>query len=192
MAWNTDATRMPYRMHSEYLRHMFLSNDLAEGRYVADGRPVALADIRVPIFAVGTESDHVAPWRSVFKIQLLTDADVTFVLTTGGHNIGILGLPERRTTLPARSFRIAERPEHGEPSRSGHLDGFGGAARRVLVAGLDFLARRAIRQGQGRRRGLGRPKRAIRLWATLPGRTCSNRDQDRDGCRDSNEHDHGS
>jgi polyhydroxyalkanoate synthase len=113
MAWNSDATRMPYRMHSEYLRHMFLGNDLAAGRYVADGRPVALSDIRLPIFAVGTESDHVAPWRSVFKIQLMTDADVTFALTTGGHNIGILGLAERRTTLPPRSFRIAERPEHG-------------------------------------------------------------------------------
>ncbi len=113
MAWNTDATRMPYRMHSEYLRHMFLGNDLAEGRYLVDGRPVALSDIRVPIFAVGTESDHVAPWRSVFKIELLTDAAVTFALTTGGHNVGILGLPERRSTLPARAYRVARRPEHG-------------------------------------------------------------------------------
>jgi polyhydroxyalkanoate synthase subunit PhaC len=77
-------------------------------------RPVALSDIRVPAFVVGTESDHVAPWRSVFKFELLTDADVTFALTTGGHNIGILGLTERRTTLPPRSYRLAKRPAHGE------------------------------------------------------------------------------
>jgi polyhydroxyalkanoate synthase len=54
MAWNADATRMPYRMHSEYLRHFFLNNDLAESRYEVGGRPVSLRDIHIPIFAVRT------------------------------------------------------------------------------------------------------------------------------------------
>ncbi|MFO1159125.1 MAG: alpha/beta fold hydrolase [Reyranellaceae bacterium] len=90
MAWNADATRLPYRMHSEYLRRLFLDNDLAEGRYLAGDRPIALTDIRVPVFAVGTAWDHVAPWRSTYKIHLLVDTEVTYVLTNGGHNAGIV------------------------------------------------------------------------------------------------------
>jgi polyhydroxyalkanoate synthase len=107
MAWNADATRMPYRMHSEYLRQLFVENNLAKSRYRVDGRPISLTDIRVPITAVATLKDHVAPWKSVFKINMLTDTGVTFILTSGGHNAGIVSEPGH----PHRSYQINSRQD---------------------------------------------------------------------------------
>jgi polyhydroxyalkanoate synthase len=104
MAWNADTTRMPYRMHSEYLKHLFLDNDLAGGRYCVDGRAVAISDIKAPMYVVGTGRDHVSPWKSVYKIHLMADAPVDFVLAAGGHNAGIVCEPGHAN----RSFKSME------------------------------------------------------------------------------------
>ena len=116
MAWNADATRMPYRMHSQYLRKLFLDNDLAEGRFLAGGKPISLTDIRTPIFAVGTERDHVAPWHSTYKINLQVETEVTYLLTKGGHNAGIVSEPGHagrafrlRTKMPGDRYLDPER-----------------------------------------------------------------------------------
>jgi polyhydroxyalkanoate synthase subunit PhaC len=142
MSWNMDATRMPYRMHSEYLRTMFLNNDVAEGRYRAGGRKVSLADIHLPVFLIGTEHDHIAPWRSVYKFQLLNPGDVTFVLTSGGHNTGVVSEPGHRNRhfcllerkpgdlyVPPEEWQEAAACQEGSwwPSWSGWLAGRSGA-----------------------------------------------------------------
>ncbi|MCI2393892.1 alpha/beta fold hydrolase [Aliiroseovarius sediminis] len=108
MAWNADATRMPYKMHSEYLRSFYLDNALSQGQYEVGGKPVAITDISAPVFCVSTTGDHVAPWQSVYKLHLLSDTDITFVLTSGGHNAGIVSEPGHK----GRSYQLTTTP-HG-------------------------------------------------------------------------------
>lgn len=102
MAWDYDTTRLPYAMHSEYLRKLFLNNDLIEGHYKVNGNILTLQDIDLPIFAESALRDQVAPWKSVYKIHYFTDTDFTFVLTNGGHNSGVVNEPGH----PGRSYQL--------------------------------------------------------------------------------------
>ncbi len=96
---------MPCRMHGEYLSRLYLRNELSTGRYTMDGAAVDLRQLKVPMFVVGTETDHVAPWNSVYKTRALTrSADYTFLLTSGGHNAGIIS----GATNPKRRHRLLE------------------------------------------------------------------------------------
>lgn len=115
MAWNADTTNMPHRMHSEYLRRFYLNNDLVEGNLEIDDEPVMLLDIRVPIFTVGASTDHIAPWRSVYAINRVTRTEVSFVLTTGGHNAGVVNPPgqsryryQMNTHHPSEKYRSVD------------------------------------------------------------------------------------
>ncbi|MDD2924437.1 alpha/beta fold hydrolase [Rhodoferax sp.] len=108
MAWNADTTRLPARMHREYLTSLYLNNALASSAYQVRGRGVSLSDIRMPVFMVGTQRDHVSPWQSVYKLHHLCDAEITFVLTSGGHNAGIISEPGHKN----RSYQMQTRAAH--------------------------------------------------------------------------------
>ena len=164
MAWNADATRMPYRMHSEYLHRLFLDNDLAAGRYHVAGRPILLKDIRVPLFVVATEHDHVAPWRSVFKLHALTGSEVTFVLASGGHNAGIVSPPGR----DGRHYRV-----HAQSPADRYRDADDWLAAVEPSEGSWWPAwDRWLRRHAGRRRvppPLGAPRRGLPVLGDAPG-----------------------
>lgn len=102
MAWDYDTTRMPYKMHTEYLEGLFLNNDLVEGRFKLFDKNVSLADISAPIFVVSTLKDHVAPWESVYMVHHFVNSDITFVLANAGHNTGIVNEPGQ----PGRTFQM--------------------------------------------------------------------------------------
>ena len=94
LQWNVDCTRLPQAMHSFYLREFYLNNKLVEpDALVLAGCPIDLRLIRAPLYLVGTEQDHIAPWRETFKIAHLITAPVRYTLASSGHILGILSPP---------------------------------------------------------------------------------------------------
>ena len=152
-AWNADATRMPYRMHADYLRSLFLENALAQGRFEVKGKPLSLADIKVPVFAVGTRTDHVAPWRSVYKLNLLCDTEIRFVLTDGGHNAGIVsepGHPHRRYQMLHRAENAPYVSPEAYVARAEHIEGSWWPAYQAWLADHSGQPRKPPRMGNAR------------------------------------------
>jgi polyhydroxyalkanoate synthase subunit PhaC len=94
--WNGDGTNLPARMAVEYLRGLCQGDGFAKGTFAVFGNPVQLADVKVPLFAVACETDHIAPWRASFTgVQQMGAADKTFVLSQSGHIAGIINPPSK-------------------------------------------------------------------------------------------------
>ena len=92
--WNSDSTRMPAKMHSFYLRNMYLGNKLKDpGGISLDGMPVDISKIKIPAYFISTAEDHIAPWKSVYKGARALSGKVRFVLGGSGHIAGIVNPP---------------------------------------------------------------------------------------------------
>ena len=93
LQWNADATRMPARMHSEYLRAMYLENRLAKGTFEIGGRTVSLGRSPSDLYVLSAREDHITPWRGCYRTTQLAGGPVRFVLTSSGHIAGIVNPP---------------------------------------------------------------------------------------------------
>ena len=92
--WNSDSTRMPAAMHAFYLRKMYLENLLREpGGITLNGVPIDLSKVAIPLYAVATIEDHIAPWKSTYAGARLFPDPVRFVLGGSGHIAGIINPP---------------------------------------------------------------------------------------------------
>jgi polyhydroxyalkanoate synthase len=92
--WNSDSTRMPYAMHSFYLRRFYQENRLIEpGGISLCGVPIDLRHIRLPVYMLSTREDHIAPWASTYAATRLYRGKTTFVLAGSGHIAGIINPP---------------------------------------------------------------------------------------------------
>jgi polyhydroxyalkanoate synthase len=141
--WNSDQTRMPKRLHLDYLRRFYRENALAKGDFSLRGVPLDLGKVETPIFVQASREDHIAPYRSVYKGSKLFGGPVTFVMAGSGHIAGVINAPaankyqhwtndHRPATAEAWMSSAAEHPGSWWPYWSkwlGHRSGAKVAAR---------------------------------------------------------------
>ena len=99
LSWNGDSTRMPARMHSDYLRRCWLENALARDEMELLGQRLRVSDIDTDTYIVAAVDDHIVPWRSSYKTAKLLNGDVRFVLSSAGHIAGIINPPSPKARL---------------------------------------------------------------------------------------------
>ena len=100
--WNTDTTRLPRAMHSFYLRNCYVNNALAQRDGINIGaHPIDLRRIVQPLYAVGSDEDHITPWRGTFKTCTLVGGPARYALSTSGHILGIINPP---VSPPKRAY----------------------------------------------------------------------------------------
>ena len=95
--WNADSTRMPAKMHSFYLREMYLNNRLAiPGAVHLGGEAIDLTRITTPSYLLATREDHIAPWTSAYLATRLFRGETTFTLAASGHIAGVINPPGKQ------------------------------------------------------------------------------------------------
>lgn len=94
--WNGDGTNLPCKMAVEYLRGLCQDDGFAQGTFKVFGKKVSLSDVKLPLYAVACETDHIAHWRGSFNgIKQMGSKDKTFVLSQSGHIAGIINPPSK-------------------------------------------------------------------------------------------------
>lgn len=92
--WNADSTRLPAKMHSFYLRNMYLQNNLAKSNGISlCGTSIDLKKINKPCYFLAAIDDHIAPWEAVYKANKLIQGPIRFVLSGSGHVAGVVNPP---------------------------------------------------------------------------------------------------
>jgi polyhydroxyalkanoate synthase len=92
--WNNDSTNLPMRMGVDYLRWMYLNNDLiVPGKLTICGTAIDLGKIRTPAYFLSTHDDHIAPWHATFSGPALLGGDCVFTLAKSGHIAGVVNPP---------------------------------------------------------------------------------------------------
>ena len=108
LVWNNDSTRMPAKMHSQYLRSFYLNNEFARGEFEIDGRKLDPKKVELDTYVVSAINDHIVPWASGYKTAQMFTGPNRFVLSSSGHIAGVVNPPSPKATYWTNDARPAD------------------------------------------------------------------------------------
>ncbi|MIL09461.1 alpha/beta fold hydrolase [Salmonella enterica subsp. enterica] len=91
--WNADTTRLPARLHSDFLDLIFTNPFVNAGKLSIGGVPIDLSKVKLPTYVIGGTTDHITPWKAVYETARLYGDDTTFILSNSGHLQSLLNPP---------------------------------------------------------------------------------------------------
>ena len=121
--WNSDSTNLPGPFFCEYVRRCYLENAIVKGESKMCGARVDPARLKLPVFAVACEKDHIVPWRGAYRSAATLGGSCDFVLAASGHIAGIVNPPQKKkgwhlqgggARLPADSDKWRETAKRAE------------------------------------------------------------------------------
>jgi polyhydroxyalkanoate synthase len=112
LAWNSDGTRMPEKMHSFFVRSCYLRNDFARGAMELSDGPLDPKAVTGDVYVLAAQEDHITPWRgSYLTTQVLAKAKTRFVLSAAGHIAGIVNPPSPKAWYRTSKGKLPATPE---------------------------------------------------------------------------------
>jgi polyhydroxyalkanoate synthase subunit PhaC len=100
--WNADTTRLPARLHGDYLDLYFTNPFVNPGKLNLNDRTVDMSRVKADSYVIAGTTDHITPWKGVHKTAQIMGAGTTFVLSNSGHLQSLLNPPSN----PKASFMI--------------------------------------------------------------------------------------
>ena len=172
LTWNADATRMPAAMHSQYLRSCYLHNLLVvPNAFVLDDVPLDIGKVTTPLYVLGAEADHIAPWRTSFATSQYVGGPVKYTRTNSGHVAGICNPPGNPKSCslddatPSSRVKIPTRGSRAAPNtrEAGGKIGRHGPTRTAALAAHPIRCRTAANRHRAGTFGTKRANQSISL-----------------------------
>ncbi len=121
--WNADTTRLPARLHADFLDLIFTNPFVNGGKLSISGVPIDMKKVKHETYVIAGTTDHITPWKAVYQTARLYGDKTTFILSNSGHLQSLLNPPGNPKAWYVKG--VAE----GEGSR--RLDGQGRPSRRA-------------------------------------------------------------